>query len=129
VVRGQTLVNDTCDFGWVAAWASEMGDADTLSGLLIHADRHFAPSWLGGLDPAGAGAEAPGRVVVGRLAGRGDWTLRRDGQVVANGTNGSVSGAETGRGTDGLAVRGIDGGVELRIPPGQAADYTLAASR
>lgn len=45
---GPRVVADTCDFGWVAAWASEMGDADTLSGLLTHADRYMAPRWRDG---------------------------------------------------------------------------------
>jgi Linalool dehydratase/isomerase len=43
LVMGQTIVSDDCDFGWVAAWASEMGDTETLSGLLLHADRYMAP--------------------------------------------------------------------------------------
>jgi hypothetical protein len=47
-VMGRTIVSDDCDFGWVAAWASEMGDAGTLSGLLAHADRYMAPRWAGG---------------------------------------------------------------------------------
>jgi hypothetical protein len=47
-VMGQTVVSDDCDFGWVTAWASEMGDAETLQGLLTHADRHMAPSWARG---------------------------------------------------------------------------------
>lgn len=47
-VMGRRVVNDTCDFGWVAVWASEMGDADTLRGLLTHADRHMAPTWRDG---------------------------------------------------------------------------------
>lgn len=47
-VMGQTLVNDTCDFGWVATWASEMGDAATLNGLLAHADRYMNPTWRDG---------------------------------------------------------------------------------
>ena len=38
---GQTIISDDCDFGWVAAWASEMGDAETLRGLLTHADRYY----------------------------------------------------------------------------------------
>ncbi len=38
------------DFGWVAAWVSEMGDAVTLNGLLAHADRYMNPTWeKGGL--------------------------------------------------------------------------------
>ncbi|WP_208822763.1 hypothetical protein [Pseudonocardia alni] len=43
-VMGQEIVSDTCDFGWVAAWASEMGDRETLAGLLAHADRFMAPT-------------------------------------------------------------------------------------
>lgn len=45
---GQRIVSDSCDFGWVAAWASEMGDAETLEGLLAHADRRMSPSWRDG---------------------------------------------------------------------------------
>ncbi|MCO5553481.1 hypothetical protein L7F22_007003 [Adiantum nelumboides] len=41
-VMGHPIVSDTCDFGWVAAWASEMGDRETLDGLLAHADRFMA---------------------------------------------------------------------------------------
>lgn len=44
-VMGQPVVTDTCDTGWVAAWASEMGDRDTLDGLLAHADRFMNPTW------------------------------------------------------------------------------------
>ncbi len=47
-VMGQTMVNDDCDFGWVTAWVSEMGDAETLCGLLTHADRYMAPRWRDG---------------------------------------------------------------------------------
>jgi hypothetical protein len=47
-LMGQKVVIDECDFGWVAAWASEMGDAETLNGLLAHADRFMAPSWRDG---------------------------------------------------------------------------------
>jgi hypothetical protein len=47
-VMGQDVVNDTCDFGWVSAWASEMGDQDTLDGLLAHADRFMNPAWRDG---------------------------------------------------------------------------------
>ncbi|MFB9265612.1 hypothetical protein ACFFWD_21075, partial [Bradyrhizobium erythrophlei] len=47
-VRGQRIITDDCDFGWVTAWASEMGDAETLRGLLAHADRYMAPTWLDG---------------------------------------------------------------------------------
>jgi hypothetical protein len=48
LVMGQTIVSDDCDFGWVAAWASEMGDAETLRGLLTHADRFMNPTWADG---------------------------------------------------------------------------------
>jgi hypothetical protein len=48
VIMEQTVTNDTCDFGWVATWASEMGDAETLSGLLAHADRFMNPTWRDG---------------------------------------------------------------------------------
>ena len=47
-VMGQTIISDDCDFGWVAAWASELGDGPTLSGLLEHADRFMAPTWRSG---------------------------------------------------------------------------------
>jgi len=47
-VMGQVVVNDDCDFGWVAAWASEMGDHETLEALLAHADWFMAPSWRQG---------------------------------------------------------------------------------
>jgi hypothetical protein len=47
-VMGQTVVSDTCDVGWVAAWASEMGDEQTLAGLLAHADRYTNPTWRDG---------------------------------------------------------------------------------
>lgn len=45
---GQPVVVDDPGFGWVAAWASEMGDSQTLNGLLAHADRHMQPTWLDG---------------------------------------------------------------------------------
>ncbi|MEU9336533.1 hypothetical protein AB0D49_25740 [Streptomyces sp. NPDC048290] len=48
VVMGQELINDTCDFGWVAAWAAEMGDQRTRDGLLAHADRFMNPTWRDG---------------------------------------------------------------------------------
>lgn len=41
---GNQVVTDTCDLGWVAAWASEMGDESTLQGLLEHADRFMNPT-------------------------------------------------------------------------------------
>jgi hypothetical protein len=47
-VMGQVVVNDTCDLGWVATWASEMGDTETLDGLLKHADRFLNPQWRDG---------------------------------------------------------------------------------
>ena len=47
-VMGQAVITDTCDTGWVAAWASEMGDRATLDGLLAHADRFMAPTWQDG---------------------------------------------------------------------------------
>ncbi|QUQ66842.1 linalool dehydratase/isomerase domain-containing protein [Kutzneria sp. CA-103260] len=47
-VMGQTVVSDTCDFGWVAAWASEMGDEPTLRGLLDHVDQFMNPTWRDG---------------------------------------------------------------------------------
>lgn len=44
-LMGQTLKYDWGDFGWTAAWASEMGDGITLAGLLAHADRYMDPAW------------------------------------------------------------------------------------
>ncbi|HKR90139.1 MAG TPA: hypothetical protein VJS38_18370 [Phenylobacterium sp.] len=38
----------TADLGWMSAWASEMGDRETLDGLLAHADRFMKPRWLDG---------------------------------------------------------------------------------
>jgi Linalool dehydratase/isomerase len=40
--------SDWCDFGWVAAWATEMGDDATRDGLLAHADRFMNPTRRGG---------------------------------------------------------------------------------
>lgn len=48
LVMGQTIVSDSCDFGWMAAWASEMGDQTTLGGLLKHADTYMSPCWRDG---------------------------------------------------------------------------------
>lgn len=48
LVMGQRIVTDDCDFGWVAAWTSEMGDAQALGGLLRHADRFMQPDWRDG---------------------------------------------------------------------------------
>jgi Linalool dehydratase/isomerase len=39
---------DPRHFGRVAAWASEIGDEDTIGGLLDHADRFMNPSWQDG---------------------------------------------------------------------------------
>ncbi|KRE86027.1 hypothetical protein ASG75_10865 [Rhodanobacter sp. Soil772] len=47
-INGHVVLNDDSDFGWIAAWASEMGDEETLRGLLHHADRHMAPRWRDG---------------------------------------------------------------------------------
>jgi hypothetical protein len=48
LLAGNPVVGDACDHGWVTAWASEMGDAETLRGLLAHADRYMAPRWRDG---------------------------------------------------------------------------------
>jgi hypothetical protein len=40
---GEKVISDDCDFGWVTVWASEMGDAAVLDGLLRHADRFMHP--------------------------------------------------------------------------------------
>jgi hypothetical protein len=42
------VVGDACDLGWVAAWASEMGDESAREGLLAHADRYLKPKWRDG---------------------------------------------------------------------------------
>lgn len=47
-IMGQKVVNDDSDFGWAATWASEMGDAETLQGLLAHAERFMNPTWRNG---------------------------------------------------------------------------------
>ncbi|HUA84563.1 MAG TPA: hypothetical protein VMB85_11930 [Bryobacteraceae bacterium] len=44
-VMGEKIVSDDCDFGWVTAWASEMGDTAVLDGLLRHADHFMRPTW------------------------------------------------------------------------------------
>lgn len=46
--QGTPMNYDWCDFGWTTAWASEMGDAPTVAGLLDHADRYMAPTLLDG---------------------------------------------------------------------------------
>jgi hypothetical protein len=48
LVMGQTMITDDCDFGWVPAWASEMGDSETLQGMLAHADAYMSPKWRDG---------------------------------------------------------------------------------
>jgi hypothetical protein len=48
LLAGNPVVGDACDHGWISAWASEMGDVDTLRGLLTHADRYMAPRWRDG---------------------------------------------------------------------------------
>jgi len=56
--EGRALDYDTGDFGFVAMWASEMGDEETLGRLLRYADQFMNPTWSrGGLhyprhDPA-----------------------------------------------------------------------------
>ena len=42
------LEGSSSDFGWVATWASEMGDRSTLDALLAHADRFMNPKWDNG---------------------------------------------------------------------------------
>ncbi|PBC35073.1 hypothetical protein CJ179_49895 [Rhodococcus sp. ACS1] len=48
VLAGNTVVLDSCDHGWVSVWASEMGDEETLQGLMTHADRYMHPKWRDG---------------------------------------------------------------------------------
>lgn len=36
------------EFGWIAGWASEMGDEEMLTGLFRHADTHMRPQWDNG---------------------------------------------------------------------------------
>lgn len=36
------------EMGWLAAWASEMGDQEVVDGLLAHADRYINPQWENG---------------------------------------------------------------------------------
>lgn len=47
-IKGQTIVSDDRDFGWVTAWTAELGDAATLGGLLAHADRYMRPTLIDG---------------------------------------------------------------------------------
>jgi hypothetical protein len=49
-VMGQPLEYDWANLGWASTWASEMGDEETLTGLLAHADEYMNPTWeKGGL--------------------------------------------------------------------------------
>lgn len=48
MVMGKSLTYDWGDFGWMATWASEMGDEKTRTGLLAHADRFMRPTWSDG---------------------------------------------------------------------------------
>jgi hypothetical protein len=48
LLAGNPVVGDACDHGWVSVWASEMGDTETLRGLLAHADRYMRPTWRDG---------------------------------------------------------------------------------
>jgi hypothetical protein len=48
-VMGRLQDSDQNEFGWSAVWASEMGDRDTLDGLLAHADRYMNPTWVDGV--------------------------------------------------------------------------------
>lgn len=42
------FASDWCDFGWIATWASEMGDRATLDGVLAYADKRMNPTVLNG---------------------------------------------------------------------------------
>jgi hypothetical protein len=48
LLAGNPVVGDACDHGWVSVWAAEMGDTETLRGLLAHADRYMGPRWRDG---------------------------------------------------------------------------------
>lgn len=49
-VDERSVVWTTPDFGTVLMWLSELGDEETLTGMLAHADHHMHPSWdKGGL--------------------------------------------------------------------------------
>lgn len=112
-VMGQPVITDTCDFGWTAVWAAEMGDTETLHGMLRHADRFMNPTWRdAGLyyprndalaDAHGhrvevepmtgnvlLGLPGGGTVTISRVAGRGRWAVEADGQVVAKIENNSA---------------------------------------
>lgn len=41
-------VGNLGEIGWLAAWASEMGDHEVVDGLLGHADRYMNPQWENG---------------------------------------------------------------------------------
>ncbi|MCE7004126.1 hypothetical protein LWC34_14970 [Kibdelosporangium philippinense] len=44
-VQGNRVISDTCNFGWTAVWAAEMGDTPNLTGMLKHADTYMNPTW------------------------------------------------------------------------------------
>jgi hypothetical protein len=44
-LHGNRVITDTCNFGWTAVWASEMGDTANLTGMLDHAARYMNPTW------------------------------------------------------------------------------------
>jgi hypothetical protein len=44
ISMGGPADSDWCDFGWVTAWAAEMGDIQTRDGLLAYADRYMKPT-------------------------------------------------------------------------------------
>lgn len=46
--QGNQILDDHADFGWAAAWASEMGDLRTRDRLLKYADDRMVPSWSDG---------------------------------------------------------------------------------
>lgn len=46
--EGMAFETETCDFGWLATWASEMGDTEALDGLLRHAELHMQPTTFDG---------------------------------------------------------------------------------
>ena len=42
------LPTSMCDLGWTATWASEVGDVETLEGLLAYADTYLSPQYSNG---------------------------------------------------------------------------------
>ncbi|HJQ15877.1 MAG TPA: hypothetical protein VJ859_02660 [Allosphingosinicella sp.] len=165
-----------CGMGWLAAWASEMGDRETVEGLLAYADTHMAPEWNRGgymyprkdqeydaegnlvvmnpfqsnalfpyarlnvpngmhllysqpwgaahfdepaltevdfsidllracyddttgtllFDPALSANKKPADIVISRVFDRGDWTLSRDGDVLARGSSPGILERQSG---------------------------------